>query len=1110
MINIKLDQNSITLVGGVSGPLSATDQLEFGAPVTLSIYNPANDSILNPIWSFDAPYGDKPEDSLASLLTPFTSVSGFTPDAYGTYLISLRVTVNGVFQTLKIGAAVKTANLYYRIPATTESDEFDNGLTPEHGWGPAIKTALQLIDDGYGAAVYGSGADGYVTYWNGTKTVTGSPDLTFNGTIFGVGSSPHHVNSIFWGEVGILDNIDTFGPSGMGIGGTNATSISIGKSSILTTVLGDAVIDGYANINGITYLNDNLYYSSNSLQGFVIDATPASPSKEMSIGPANATGVSIYPATRFGNGIDNINNSVFNIATTSATGFSLGNGSGMATSNITSGSAALNIQAGIVSTWDSHNGIVYASTFDTTTTGALSIGTTVANAIHVGSPSVLTSTGPITASGNILPQIDDGYSLGSTAQRWKFLHASSAITLHNDAIDSIETSIVYRGIDQAFVVTSPGSTIFLQSDNSIINGQHGGGALVQAGKGGAGLGQGGWGVLSAGDGGNATASSPGGTSDGAQVFGGYGGDGSATQPGGKGGPAELFAGDGGQDNGGGGGAGGDIHIDAGAGHGASANGVIQIGINSADSITIGRISKSIVINGTTTFNAGSILANNIVPNSDDSSQLGFANLRWHGLHVGGSSVNGGIGIHNDNTNTVYTLLNYISGTPTLKATGTGLTIDSTTGVMAIGANSSSISLGSSGGVAIAGDITAGGQLTFAQALEHRITIAATTANSTDGGIFRFISGGGGPASSSAGGNGGGMQFVTGAGGMGSGIYPGGASGALGISTGNGGIGTASASSGAAGDLTIGAGVAGNNLGGGAANSATLTINGANGKDAVSSGSLPNATAGGSINITANAGGNASVVGTAGEGGSLALRTGAGGNASGAFGGATGGTLFVFIGDGGDGSVSQVAGNGGHLQIQAGNGGTDNGGGGGTGGDFVLNAGQGTGLFNDGNINIGNNIGQAVNIGRLGKNINILGNLVVDGYTISPANASVGQALIYNGSAFAPRNLSAVNISDFALADTNLHTVATFTPLAPGNYMMLIYYRVINASTGLTITVTWSDGSGAQTITPVAGAQTVGSYTMQPTYINSTSNPISISAQADAANNVFVSASIMGV
>ena len=86
----------------------------------------------------------RPTGSSATLATPATHVSSFTPDIVGTYTISLLIDTGlpGVAFDQK-GGAVLTAQLDYRKPASGETIEF-NTL---NGWAEDVNDALQKIDD---------------------------------------------------------------------------------------------------------------------------------------------------------------------------------------------------------------------------------------------------------------------------------------------------------------------------------------------------------------------------------------------------------------------------------------------------------------------------------------------------------------------------------------------------------------------------------------------------------------------------------------------------------------------------------------------------------------------------------------------------------------------------------------------------------------------------------------------------------------------------------------------------------------------------------------------------------------------------------------------------
>jgi hypothetical protein len=113
------------------------DNLVLSLPVT--VLNQSNSGVTSWLWSIV----DRPTGSSATLVSPTSSTTTFTPDIDGTYLIKL--ILNSGAATNQVGAAVKTANYNYRIPAATETIEFDIN----RGWATAVDKAFQLIDNGY-------------------------------------------------------------------------------------------------------------------------------------------------------------------------------------------------------------------------------------------------------------------------------------------------------------------------------------------------------------------------------------------------------------------------------------------------------------------------------------------------------------------------------------------------------------------------------------------------------------------------------------------------------------------------------------------------------------------------------------------------------------------------------------------------------------------------------------------------------------------------------------------------------------------------------------------------------------------------------------------------
>jgi hypothetical protein len=95
--------------------------------------------------------------------------------------------------------------------------------------------------------------------------------------------------------------------------------------------------------------------------------------------------------------------------------------------------------------------------------------------------------------------------------------------------------------------------------------------------------------------------------------------------------------------------------------------------------------------------------------------------------------------------------------------------------------------------------------------------------------------------------------------------------------------------------------------------------------------------------------------------------------------------------------------------------------------------------------------------------------------------------------------------------TTSTTVVTYTPSAAGNFFIPgIYFRVITGTTVVTVTMTWTDVTGAQTLTLLnAVSEVTGSYAMVGFMINSAiSDAITISMAAGTVSQVIASASIL--
>ncbi|WP_036647300.1 phage tail protein [Paenibacillus wynnii] len=103
------------------------------------------------------------------------------------------------------------------------------------------------------------------------------------------------------------------------------------------------------------------------------------------------------------------------------------------------------------------------------------------------------------------------------------------------------------------------------------------------------------------------------------------------------------------------------------------------------------------------------------------------------------------------------------------------------------------------------------------------------------------------------------------------------------------------------------------------------------------------------------------------------------------------------------------------------------------------------------------------------------------------------------------------VSNSLVATTSAVTVTTYTAPAVGNYLVGVYLRVITATTTVTVAVTYTDAGGAQTTT-IANAQAfpVGSWSLLPVFLASTATAINVVVTTATANQVYASASIVGV
>lgn len=103
---------------------------------------------------------------------------------------------------------------------------------------------------------------------------------------------------------------------------------------------------------------------------------------------------------------------------------------------------------------------------------------------------------------------------------------------------------------------------------------------------------------------------------------------------------------------------------------------------------------------------------------------------------------------------------------------------------------------------------------------------------------------------------------------------------------------------------------------------------------------------------------------------------------------------------------------------------------------------------------------------------------------------------------------AASISESLLTTTAATAVLSYTTgTLGGNYTLSIYYRA-TAPTTLTLTLTYQDGTGDQSIVPVNGSIAAESVSVEPLFFNCNGGqPITLTATAGSANLVYVSATL---
>ena len=106
---------------------------------------------------------------------------------------------------------------------------------------------------------------------------------------------------------------------------------------------------------------------------------------------------------------------------------------------------------------------------------------------------------------------------------------------------------------------------------------------------------------------------------------------------------------------------------------------------------------------------------------------------------------------------------------------------------------------------------------------------------------------------------------------------------------------------------------------------------------------------------------------------------------------------------------------------------------------------------------------------------------------------------------------AASTSDVKITGTTAQTIASYTPTAAGNFVVYCFFRVITAATNVSVKLTYSNSAGAQTDMLFNQSAPVGDWRLVPAFVNAApGTPIVLSVTAGTANQVYASATIMGV
>lgn len=132
----------------------------------------------------------------------------------------------------------------------------------------------------------------------------------------------------------------------------------------------------------------------------------------------------------------------------------------------------------------------------------------------------------------------------------------------------------------------------------------------------------------------------------------------------------------------------------------------------------------------------------------------------------------------------------------------------------------------------------------------------------------------------------------------------------------------------------------------------------------------------------------------------------------------------------------------------------------------------------------------------------------DQRTTLPIEAGTGTQTVVVGT-IGTGTTTVASTTETTLTTTAATVVTVYTVGSDsGNFVVHVYLRVSVAPTSLTVTITYTDATGSQTILVMDGTQQTGSYIITPDFFNANGgSTIQVTATAGTANQVAISAVI---